>query len=133
MASLADRIWNRATLGTDRNESAGRHVGDLALRSLLYAHGLVMNGGVFQCAHGVLSESELEAAIEGYSYFGLEDAAATLREAASVDDPWAERQEQASLDADARYMSAIPSDAVISERFESRLAAHPEDFAPIDP
>jgi hypothetical protein len=91
-----------------------------------------MNGGIFHCVHDALSESELEAAIEGYAHFGLDVVSATLREAASIEDPWAEREEQGSLEFDARYASAIPTDAVVVERLESRLAAHPEDFAPID-
>ena len=127
--SVADRIWNRAALESDR---VARMNGDRALRALLLAHGLIMNGGVFHCVHEVLSESGLEAAIEGYGYFGLDNAAATLREAASIEDPWSESQEKASLDSDARYAAAIPTDAAIVERFESRLLAHPEDFAPID-
>ena len=53
-------------------------------------------------------------------------------ESGSIEDPWAERQERASLEADARYAAAIPTDAAVVERLESRLAAHPEDFAPID-
>ena len=131
-ASVADRIWNRAVLESDPADSVDLMDGDRALRALLLAHGLIMNGGVFHCVHEVLSESELEAAIEGYAYFELHDASATLRDAAVIEEPWAEPQEQASLDADARYAAAIPTDAAVVERFEFRLAAHPEDFAPTD-
>ena len=75
--SVAHRVRNRAAL-----ESGGEcpGPGDRALSSLLLAHGLVMNGGVhhaLQC----LSPSELHAAIDAYSYFGLDDVATFLRSA----------------------------------------------------
>ncbi len=81
----------------------------------------------------VAAKSELEAAINGYVYFGFNDAVATLRDAAAVENPWADSEELVSIDLDARYAAAIPGDAVVADRFETRLATHPEDFAPVDP
>ena len=115
-------------MGDDPPDRVDLQDGDRALRALLLTHGLIMNSGVLQCVHESLSESELEAAIEGYAYFGFDDVVATLRDAAAIEDPWAETQELASLDFEARYTAAIPTDATIADGFETRLMAHPEDF-----
>jgi hypothetical protein len=132
-APVANRIWNRAALGSDPATSADLRSGDRALRALLLAHSLIMNGGVFHCVHEVLSEPELEAAIEGYALFGFDGVADELRDAAAIEDPWAESHEVASIEFDARYAAAIPTDAVVADRFEIRLATQPEDFAPVYP
>ena len=130
---MANRIWNRAALGNDPGEGVDLPDGDRALRALLLAYGLIMNSGVFQCVHESLSESELEASIKGYAYFGFDDAVAILRDATVVEDPWVESNEVVSINLDARFAAAIPTDAVVADRFETRLATHPEDFAPVDP
>lgn len=130
--SVADLVWNRAALADHRTQDLTLQVGDRALRALLLAHGLIMNGGVFHCAHEALSVSKLEAAMAGYAYFGFDDVVTILREATAIEFPWEESQEAASLDFDALYAAAIPTDVVIAERFEIRLTTHPYDFAPID-
>jgi len=92
---------------------------------------MVMNGGVFHCVFEALSESELRAAADGYAYFGLDAAVATLLAAVATEDPWSESQNGVSLECDARYVAAIPTESTIVDRFECRLAKRPEDFAPV--
>ncbi len=130
--SVADLIWNRAAMAEHRTHGMSLRVGDRALRAVLLAHGSIMNGGVFHCVHEALSASELEAAITGYAYFGFDGVVTILREAVAVEFPWEESQEAASLDFEARYAAAIPTDEVIADRFEIRLTTDPQDFAPID-
>jgi hypothetical protein len=70
----ADLIWNRAcTLLMLRS-------GDRALAALLSFHGLAMNGGVLH-ALDCLNPKELEAAVSGYRFFGLNDVGDLLIEA----------------------------------------------------
>lgn len=63
----ADRIWNRACL---ENGGSNPFDGDRALADLLLFDSLVGNGGL---GHGfdACSETEIQAAIEGFGYFGL--------------------------------------------------------------
>lgn len=66
----ADMIWNRAC-----GENPLRALpGDRALTDLLYAHGLVMSGGVLH-AKECMTNEELTDAEVGYRYFGLDDVA----------------------------------------------------------
>src|SRR5690606_16292793 len=73
--TTANEIWNRAALQAG-GTSPGP--GDRALASLLLVHGLIMNGGVHHAVECVTS-SELLAAADGYSYFGLGDVATLLK------------------------------------------------------
>lgn len=130
--SVADLIWNRAALADHRTHGMALQIGDRALRALLVAHGLIMNGGVFHCVHEALPASELEAAMTGYAYFGFDDVVTILREATAIESPWEESHDAAFLDFDARYATAIPTDAVIANRFEIRLTTYPQDFAPVN-
>lgn len=125
--SLADRVWNRAAL-----ESGGREskAGDRALAALLLAHGLVMNGGVHHALE-TLSEGELEAAADGYAFFGCDDVCRFLRGAS--EDPvlcqWTEATEPI---ANARYSQMVLDDAYLSRAFERVFAERPGDFAAVD-
>ena len=72
-------VWNRAALEDGGPTPAE---GDLALAALLRAHGVVMNGGVDHALE-VLSAAELRAALAGYRYFGFEQIALLLEDAAA--------------------------------------------------
>lgn len=118
-ASDEQKVWNRAALeagGTEPRE------GDRALAALLLAHGMIMNGGI-QRALESLSTEELEAAIGGYQFYSLDDAARLLTEALNegIDD---------EKEADERYAEAVPDDEAISARFRTVFAASRNVFSP---
>ena len=71
-----DRVWNRAAMDDGGEEP---RAGDRALADLLYAHGMVMNGGVHHALE-VLTPDELKAAIAGFRYFSLGAVADLLEE-----------------------------------------------------
>ncbi|UOV04004.1 hypothetical protein MUU75_12650 [Pseudoxanthomonas mexicana] len=119
--SRQHEIWNRACL-----ESGGATpaIGDRALTSLLLAHGLVANGGVvhaFEC----LSQAELSAAVEGFSYFGLTGAAQVFQQVPDDSEETENRLNQ-------MYLAAIPSDETLAHAFRIKLVAAPEAFGPTD-
>ena len=101
--------------------------GDRALASLLLLHSLAMNGGIHHAMECV-TQDELSAAIDGFSYFGLEDMAQWLRGAPS--DPllkeWTSDTETPAI---FRYAELIPSDAYLAERFEAVYRDRPSEFA----
>ena len=74
----ADRVWNRAA---PEAGGATPGPGDRALASVLFLHGLVMNGGVHHALECMQPE-ELRAAADAYAFFGLDDVAAFFRGAA---------------------------------------------------
>ena len=51
--------------------------GDIALAALLSVHNLAMNGGLLHSVENH-SQDQIERAIAGYRYFGLDDAAAVV-------------------------------------------------------
>jgi len=127
--SNADRVWNRAAM--ERGGSRPREA-DRALSALLLAHGLVMNGGV---AHAIecLSEAELEAACEGFVFFGF-GAVASLRrsvEAHTYDDV-AEDVDEEGDKFDSEYARLVPDDSTVVARFEEYYRDRPLAFAPPD-
>ena len=73
-------VWNRACgYGID-NTSEFREA-DLALGTLLYAHGFICNGGVFHGVVECLSPEQFKAACSGYRYFGFSGTADLLEAA----------------------------------------------------
>jgi hypothetical protein len=118
--SRQDEIWNRACL-----ESGGATPapGDSALASLLLAHGLAMNGGVADALE-CLSESEIAAAVAGFTYFGLTEAAQVFQQI--TNDSEAENR------LNRMYFAAVPSDETLAHAFRIKLLATPEAFAPTD-
>jgi len=128
MAELneADMIWNRAC-GEDPLRALP---GDRALADLLYAHGLVMNGGVLH-AVGCMTAQELFDAGAGYQYYGLNDAAFLLSRAAIIDA--GNDLESQGRNLDSEYGRLIPSDSSLTERFDKRLKTNPLDFGPFRP
>lgn len=69
--SEADRVWNRAAM--ERGGEQPRQ-GGVALASLLFLHNLAMNGGLLDAIER-LSRDEIDQAVSGFRYFGLNDAA----------------------------------------------------------
>lgn len=143
----ADLIWNRACEGG----GSGPGRGDRALAALLRAHNLAMNGGVLDAVE-CLSSSELADAESGYRFFGFDSAADLmsrarhlsegdtgsgprllvrfifrLRRLFKADDDLESRE--SALDAE--YVSIIPGDSALVERFQEYWSAHPSDFAPV--
>jgi hypothetical protein len=119
METDEDLIWNRAAL--DAGGTAPRE-GDRALAALLRAHGMVMNGGVGHAIE-VLSRDELLEAVAGFRFFGFQEVAALLENAAThgVDDEEV---------ADSGYARFIPNDDTITRCFSGLLRARREAFAP---
>ena len=80
---------------------------------------MVMNGGVDH-AFEVLSKEQYAAAVQGFRYFGLYDAAAVLERAT-------EESDIAKLNAE--YGNAA-NDGKLAHAFRLKLMASPEAFAP---
>jgi len=118
-----DVIWNRACDGGGPNPRDG----DRALAALLYAHGLIMNGGVLNAAE-YLTRSELAAAQTGYQFFGLDAAARLLSHARQI---FETAEDLGSHEAvlDRQYATLIPDDSFLVEQFERHMKASPLDFA----
>ena len=119
--SQADLIWNRAAI-----ESGGKaaRAGDRALADLLFAHGMVMNGGVGH-AIDVLSSEEFSAALRGFRFFDFDEVALLLEAALKTPD-------QDHRLADLSYGNLIPNDQVLADRFEAFYRLTPEAFAPLE-
>ena len=104
----ADLIWNRAAM---EDGGSNPSAGDRALASLLYAHGLAMNGGVLHAAE-CLESSELSAAQSGYRYFDLSPVADLLSRARAAFDADDELESQEPL-LDLEYATLIPDDSFL--------------------
>ncbi len=136
MLTTVDRIWNRAALG---EESEKARPGDVALASLLLAHGMIMNGGMLH-VYEVLGGDELKAAIAGYRYFSFDEAArliekfqplAARMDADDASDSEVERIGEIFDRADEIYFEAVPDDSALVARFEHAYQVNPEDFADV--
>ncbi|HWZ93116.1 MAG TPA: CPCC family cysteine-rich protein [Polyangiaceae bacterium] len=116
----AENIWNRAALArggpTPRN-------GDRALVDLLFAHGLVMNGGVDHLFDAA-SEEQIAAAVRGFRFFGFDGVAELLDEVTNGN-----RDPQEAND---RYGELVSSDDVLSRAFEAFLSSSPDAFDPLE-
>ena len=121
-----DRVWNRAAMDDGGEEP---RAGDRALADLLYAHGMVMNGGVHHALE-VLTPDELKAAIAGFRYFSL-GAVADLLEEGLTDETFGGDSGDAEGRANRRYWALIPDDEAIVVRFEAVYASSPAEFAPL--
>ena len=102
--------------------------GDLALRAVLRAHGLAMNGGLFHAAEN-LSTEERSKAQDGYQFLGLAAVAGLFQRACLLFDA-GEDLENHEAKLDAEYFG-LADDSVLYERFEQHLSSHPSDFSPI--
>ena len=107
--------------------------GDHALSGLLSFHSRAMSGGVLDAVETATAE-DLTLAEDGFRFFALADAAdvvARVRSVLAAGDLSASDLEELERDADSRYAAIVPSDGTIVERFESRLRAEPDLFAPV--
>ena len=118
--TAADRVWNRAT----ERKRQGRP-GDAALSALIWAHGLVMNGGVLHCIE-LLSDEELLSAIAGYRYFGVEVDPVFQRAKAAGPEEIDELESRL----DEQY-ERIADDGRLMAAFQAHYAEHPEAYEPI--
>jgi hypothetical protein len=118
--TAADRVWNRAT----ERKGQGRP-GDVALSALIWAHGLVMNGGVLHCIE-LLSDAELRAAIAGYQYFGVE-VDPVFKRAKAVR---AEEKGELESRLDEQY-GRIADDGRLMAAFHAHYAEYPEAYEAI--
>ena len=128
--SDADTIWNRAAIEGGGTSPAP---GDIALAALLRFHSLAMSGGVLDAIER-LTEAQVGEAVQGFRWFGLDEAATFLGADAeqwrsAEHTPEVEDAMEASFDAD--YSVAIPSDATIASAFEEHLSDDPLTFAPV--
>jgi hypothetical protein len=83
-----------------------------------------MNGGVLHAVES-LSPDELAAGVNGYRYFGLDDAASILEGMARrarhhLHDDAADCQE---VETDERHAVVVPDDAILMAAFEARYEA----------
>lgn len=118
----ADWVWNRAAM-----DKGGEHPreGDRALADLLLVHGLSMNGGVLHAVES-LKSAEFARGVAGYRYFGLDQVADLLADAAA--NPHVPREEEL----DRAYGRFIPSDQTLAAAFKERFRDRPQAFAPLD-
>ena len=113
----ADKIWNRACL---ENGGSNPFEGDRFLADLLLFDSLVGNGGL---GHGfdVCSETEIQAAIEGFRYFGLTEIAEFLIDV----------QKYSELVQENLSISYYKFSDKIFEAFVEFYRINPQAFAPI--
>jgi len=119
----ADIIWNRACEGGGQNPSAGDH----ALRALLKAHGLAMNGGVLHAVE-CLDDSELADAQHGYRFFSLGAVADLLSRAQRILKT-GEDLETYESQLDQNYATLIPDDSALNVHFERIYTSRPSEFS----
>lgn len=118
--SRQDHIWNRAAM--DAGGPAPRE-GDSALAALLLLHGMAMNGGLDHAIE-VLGSGDYTLALNGFRYFGLDQAAAVLEQARGATEHQLEKL-------DAEYGAVVPSDSTLVHAFQVKLLSSPEAFAPV--
>ena len=124
----ADRIWNRAALQRGGDSPCP---GDRALASLLIVHGLVMNGGVHHAMECV-EPTELLAAADGYTFFGLHNVADFFL-AATTDPVLSNWTDETEVVANRRYAEMVPDDSHLVARFQEVLRERTNEFAPLEP
>ena len=83
-----------------------------------------MNGGVVHALE-CLSELEVSAAVAGFNYFGLAEAANVFQQQPDDTEGTEARLNQ-------MYWAAVPSDATLAHAFRIKLLASPEAFALTD-
>jgi hypothetical protein len=128
--SDADMIWNRAAMGSGGPSPAP---GDIALSAVLRFHGLAMSGGVLNTPER-LSHIQVGEAVQGFRWFGLDDAATFLESAieqlqSSDQSPEAEEAIEAQFDSG--YSIPISKDQTIASAFRERYSTDPLSFAPV--
>lgn len=119
-------IWQRACGAGP----AAPRAGDTALMALLTFHGLVMNAGVLY-AIDCLSPHELDAARQGYRYFGFANVAGVIGAGQAAKAQGLDADLLADTLEDA--YAAIIADEVVMQAFEAHYARQPADYAPVVP
>jgi hypothetical protein len=118
--TTADHVWNRAALAAGGPTPRD---GDRALADLLFAHGLIVNGGMDHLVEAA-QPHEIAAATRAFRFLGLDRVAELLDEVTSNRcDP---------EDADERYGNLVPEDDVLVRRFEAFFKSSPEAFGPLE-
>ena len=83
-----------------------------------------MNGGIVHALE-CLSQSQIAAAVAGFNYFGLSEAAHVFEQLPDDTEETEERLNQ-------QYCAVVPSDETLAHAFRVKLFAAPEAFAPTD-
>ena len=135
MEDEATRVWNRAT-----TDAVPMHEGDRALKSALFVHGQIMNGGLLS-ALDYIDYHDLRRGGDGLEYLGLRHAAAAVRDAVELafpDGPVTD-QERHTMTLPEEALERIEGeledaygvdDEVLYDAFLRRFQAQREDFAP---
>lgn len=127
--SAADQIWNRAAMERGGHAPAE---GDAALAALVRFHSLAMSGGVLDAVER-LPADELHAAVVGFRWFGLNEAASFLEDAMNrwqASDKSDGTADELEGQFDSEYSTVVPDDGTIHAAFERRLSGAPTAFSP---
>jgi hypothetical protein len=127
MSELAESslVWNRAC-GSD---PVANYAGDCALRAMLRAHALVMNGGVLHAVE-CLTADDRTAAESGYRFYDADEIAALLSRAAAV----LEAGQSLAIyepELNREYWKLVPDDGTLVERFNRHFTTCPTAYAPL--
>lgn len=127
----ADAVWNRAAMGAGGPNALE---GDRSLAALLRLHNETMSGGLLHAVTEGLSDAEYSAALDGYGYFGLVDAAeviSTVRTTATRSNLDDDDLDDLESEADARYHAVVPTDQTLVDAFAQRFEADRSAFASV--
>lgn len=121
-------IWNRAC-GEVGGPTTLTAAGDRALADLVLGHSTAINGGLLHAVES-LTEVECAAAVAGFRYFGLDEAATVFQDvfdtaSGGMDD---EPAEQLEVEADTRYWAVVADDDVLVSAFVNRYRREPSAF-----
>lgn len=83
-----------------------------------------MNGGVVHALE-CMSQHEVAAAVAGFNYFGLAEAARVFQQLPDGTDETEKRLNEL-------YWAVVPSDETLAHAFRVKLLALPAAFAPTD-
>jgi hypothetical protein len=118
----ATMIWN----GAWGDDPLRVLPGDRALRDMLRAHSLTMNGGVLHAIE-CLTADQLNDAEAGYRFYGFDAVASLLSRARSLNEAGiGQGTHEGQLDKE--YDALSSSDESLVVRFERRLKSNPSDF-----
>jgi hypothetical protein len=124
MTDASDAVWNRAAMEAGGPDA---RAGDQAVAGVLRFHSRAMSSGVVDSLTE-LDPVEVDEAIDGLCYLGLDDAAAVVT--ALRQDFEGRSADEYEAEADARYAAVVPDDDVLLDAFQRLFGARPSDFAP---
>ena len=99
------------------------------MAALLLAHAMVMGDGVQGGVEG-LSDAEVDAASDGYRFFGLGEIAALIQRAKPYRQRYEKELEKLYAEFDGEYPRWIRTDDALADILERRLREYPDEFAP---